>query len=92
MPSVCLRLRQFSQLAFIQYMGLCVFNLPNSPVMIVRMCALSYYHHQTGSVNHCLGLSHETMVCAVCLTMFLLLFAIDVFLILYCSYHILLVT
>ena len=52
MSSVCLRLRQFSQLSFIQYMGLCVFSLPNSPVMIVRMCTLSYYHHQTGSMNH----------------------------------------
>ena len=52
LPSVCLRLRQFSQLPFIQYMGLCVFSLPNSPVMMVRMCTLSYYHHQTGSINH----------------------------------------
>ena len=52
MSSVCLRLRQFSQLSFIQYMGLCVFSLPNSPVMTVRMCTLSYYHHQTGSMNH----------------------------------------
>ena len=53
LPSVCLRLRQFSQLSFIQYMGLCVFSLPISPVMIVRMCTLSYnYHHQTGNMNH----------------------------------------
>ena len=52
LPSVCLRLRQFSQLSFVQDMGLCVFSLPNSPVMIVRMCTLSYYHHQTGSMNH----------------------------------------
>ena len=52
LPSVCLRLRRFSQLSFIQYLGLCVFSLPNSPVTIVRMCALSYYHHQTGSMNH----------------------------------------
>ena len=52
LPSVCLRLRQFSQLSFIQYMGLCVFSLPISPVMIVRICTLSYYHHQTGSMNH----------------------------------------
>ena len=73
LPSVCLRLRQFSQLSFIQYMGLCVFSLPNSPVMIVRMCTLSNYHHQTEVwiINHCLGLGHENMVCAVCLTMFL---------------------
>ena len=52
LPSVCPRLRQFSQLYFIQYMGLRVFSLPNSPVIIVRMCTLSYYHHQTGSMNH----------------------------------------
>ena len=52
LPNVCLRLRQFSQLSFIQYLGLCVFSLPNSPVMIVRTCTLSYYHHQTGSINH----------------------------------------
>ena len=50
--SVCLRLRQFSPLVFIQYMGLCVFSLSNSPVMIVRMGALSYYHDQTGSMSH----------------------------------------
>ena len=52
LPSVCLRLRLFSQLSFIQYMGLCVFSLPNSSVIIVRMCTLSYYHHQIGSMNH----------------------------------------
>ena len=49
---VCLRLRQLSQSSFIQYMGLCVFCLPNSPVMIVRMCTLSYYYRQIGSMNH----------------------------------------
>ena len=49
--SVCLRLRQFSQLSFIQYMGLCVFSLPNSLLMIVRMCTLSY-HLQIGRMNH----------------------------------------
>ena len=52
LPSVCLRLRRFSQLSFIQYTGLCVFSLPNSPVIIVRLCTLSHYHHQTGSMNH----------------------------------------
>ena len=49
---IVLRLRQFSQVSFIQYMGLCVFSLPISPVMIVRMCSLSYYQHQIGSMNH----------------------------------------
>ena len=50
-PSVCLRLRQSFQLSFIRYMGLCVFSLPNYPVMVVRMCILSYYHHRIGSMN-----------------------------------------
>ena len=27
-------------------------NEVNSPVMIERMCTLSYYHQQTGSMNH----------------------------------------
>ena len=47
---VIIRLRQFSQLSFIQNMGLYVFSLPNSPVMIVRMCTLP--HHQIGSMTH----------------------------------------
>ena len=33
LQSVCLRLRQFSPLSFIQYMGLCVFSLPNSSTL-----------------------------------------------------------
>ena len=55
LPCVCLRLRQFSQLSFIQYMVPCVFSLANSPAMIVRMCILSYHHHhhhQIGSMQH----------------------------------------
>ena len=51
LSSQCLRLSQFSQSCFIQYMRLCVFSLPNSLVMIVRMCTLSYYHH-IRSMNH----------------------------------------
>ena len=71
LPSVCLSLRQFSQLSFIQYMGLYVFSLPNSPLMIVRMCLIIIIKSEVWLINHCLGLGHETMVCAVCLTMFL---------------------
>ena len=52
LPRVCIRLRQFSQLSFIRCMGRCVFSLPNSSVVTVRMCSLSYYHHQIGSMNH----------------------------------------
>ena len=33
-------------------MGLCVFSLPISLVMIGRIYTLSYYHHQIGSMNH----------------------------------------
>ena len=34
---------------------------------------LSYHHHQIEiwTITHCLGLGHETMVCAVCLAIFL---------------------
>ena len=37
---VCLRLSQLSQLSFMQYMGLCVFSLPISLVIIARIRAL----------------------------------------------------
>ena len=36
----CVKLSQFSQLSFMQYMRLCVFSLPISPMMTVRMCVL----------------------------------------------------
>ena len=40
LSSVCLRLSQISQLSVMQYMGLCVFSLPISLMMIVRICVL----------------------------------------------------
>ena len=52
LSSICLRFSQFSQLSFIKYMELCVSRLHNSPAMIMRMCTLSHYHHQIGSMNH----------------------------------------
>ena len=48
---VWVRLSIFSQLSIIQYMGLCVFSLPFSLVMIGRIYTLSYYHNQMGSMN-----------------------------------------
>ena len=42
---VWVRLSIFSQLSIIQYMGLCVFSLPISLVMIGRIYTLSYYHN-----------------------------------------------
>ena len=48
---VCLRcILVNSEWSPMQYMGLWVFSLPISPVMIVRIC-VSYYHRQIGSVN-----------------------------------------
>ena len=68
LSSVCLRLNQFFQLSFMQYMGLCVFGLPISLVMILRIRIL--YHiifikSEVWTICHCLGLGHETMVCVV---------------------------
>ena len=52
LSSVWVRLSMFSQLSIIQYMGLCVFSLPISLVMIERIYTLSYHHHQIGSMNY----------------------------------------
>ena len=70
LSSVWVRLSIFSQISFIQYMGLYVFSLPISLVIIERIYTLSYYHRQIGCMNYyqSLELCHETMVCAVCLS------------------------
>ena len=52
LSSMWVRLNIFSQLSIIQYMGLCVFSLPISLVMVERIYTLSYYHHQIGSMNY----------------------------------------
>ena len=52
LSSVWMRLSIFSQLSIIQYMGLCIFILPISLLMIERIYTLSYYHHQIGSMNY----------------------------------------
>ena len=52
LSSVWVRLSLFAQLSIIQYMGLCVFSLPISLVVIERIYTLSYYHHQIGSMYH----------------------------------------
>ena len=67
----CVRLSVFSQLSNIQYVGLCVFSSPTFMVMIEKIYMLFSYHHQIASITHCLGIGHETIVCAVCLTIFL---------------------
>ena len=73
MPSVCLRLRQFSQFFFIFTIWGCV----SSACPILLWWSREYVLYliiiikpEIWIINHCLGLGHETMVCAVCLTMF----------------------
>ena len=67
---------QFSiiQSIIIQYVGLCVFSLPTPLVMIERiyiLCLIIIIKSDVWTIIHCLGLGHETMVCAVCLSIFL---------------------
>ena len=74
LSSVWVRLSTFSQLSIIQYVGLCVFSLPISFVMIERiyiLCLIIITKSEVWTITHCLGLGHETMVCAVCLSIFL---------------------
>ena len=54
-------------------MGLCVFSLPISVVMIERiyiLCLIIIIKSEVWTITHCLGLGHETMVSAVCLSVF----------------------
>ena len=70
LSSVWVRLSIFSQLSIIHYLGLCVFSLPISLVMIERIyirCLIIIIKSEVWTTIHCLGLGHETMVCTVCL-------------------------
>ena len=75
LSSVWVRLSIFSPLSIIksiiQYVGLCVFSLPTPLVMIERkyiLCLIIIIKSEVWTITHCLGLGHETMVCAVCLS------------------------
>ena len=73
LSSVWVRLSIFSQLSITLYVGLCVFVCP-FPVMIERiyiLCLIIIIKSEVWTITHCLGLGHETMVCAVCLSIFL---------------------
>ena len=77
LSSVWVRLSIFSQLSIIQYVGLCNFSLPISFVMIGRiyiLCLIIIIKSEVWTITHCLGLGHETMVCAVCLSIFFFFF------------------
>ena len=74
LSSVWVRLSIFSPLSIIQYVGLCVFSLPIPLVMIERiyiLCLFIIIKSEVWTITHCLGLGHETIVCAVCLSIFL---------------------
>ena len=74
LSSVCLRLSKFSQLSFMQYMELCVFSLSIYLMTIVRIHVLYLIiivKLKLWPISHCLGLGHETIVYAVCLSIFL---------------------
>ena len=70
LSSVWVRLSIFPQLSIMQYMGLCVFSLPISLVMVERIYILWLIiitKSDVWTIIHCLGSGHETMVYAVCL-------------------------
>ena len=74
LSSVRVRLSIFSPFSRIQYVGLCVFSLPIPLVMIEIIYILFLIiiiKSEVWPITHCLGLGHETMVCAVCLSIFL---------------------
>ena len=77
LSSMWVRLSIFSPLSIIQYVGLCVFSLP-IPLWWLR--EYTYFVISSSSevwtITHCLGSGHETMVCAVCLSIFLFLYLI----------------
>ena len=78
LSSVCVRLSIFSQLFIIQYVGLRVFSLPISLMMIEMIYTLSYYHHQIGRMNYCpLFRVRSWNNCMHCMSIFLLYYFWD---------------
>ena len=75
LSSVWVRQGTFSHLSVIQYVRLCVFSLLISLVIIERIyihCLIIIIKSEVWIITHCLRLGHETVVCAVCLSVFLL--------------------
>ena len=73
LSGVWVRLSIFSLWSIIQYVGLYVFSLPIPLVMHERIyiLCLIIIKSKVWTITHCLGLGHETMVSAVCLSIFL---------------------
>ena len=75
LSSVWASLSILSPLSIIQYVGLYVFSLPISLVMIERIyiiCLIIIIKSEVWTITHCLGLGHETMVSGACLSILLL--------------------
>ena len=65
LSSVWVRSSIFSPLSIIQYVGLYVFSLSISFVLIERiytLCLITIIKSEVWTITHCLGLGHETMV------------------------------
>ena len=74
LSSVWVRLSIFAQFFIIQFVGLYVFSLPISLVMIEMiyiLCLIIIIKSELWTITHCFGLGHETMVSVVCLSIFL---------------------
>ena len=75
MPSVS-KIKTILSIIFIFTIWGCVFSAYPILLWWSRECVLYLIiiiKPEVWIINHCLGLGHETMVCAVCLTMFLCL-------------------
>ena len=71
---VCPRLRPLPRLSFMRYMVLCVYNLPISLMVIVTIRVfylIIINKSERWQSCHCVGLGHETIVCAAYLSVFL---------------------
>ena len=73
LSGVWVRLSMFSPLSIIQYVGLYVFSWTISLVMIeINMrCLIIIIKSEVWTITHCLVLGHETMVSALCRSIFL---------------------
>ena len=73
LSSVWVRLSIFSPLSILQYVGLYVFSLRISLVMIEIMyilCLIIIIKSEVWTIIHCLGLGQETIMSAVCISIF----------------------
>ena len=84
LSSVWVRLSIFSQLSILRYVVLCVVSLPISLVMIeiiyiYILCLIIIIKSEIWSIIHCLGLARKTMICIVCLSIFLYIYIIYIY-------------